>query len=180
MTCFFENWWFSKNIRRLCWIWIRIRKHENVNMNMLARWNLRQHNATARTQDFSTGLVETSWLNQVVFMCISVVSAAVMVFVLSKTTNISCRRRTRATGCLICIVLYTEVKSQARRLNVDRCKYCQLSTEDGRLSIALLARLCRAKLFTRCDERSEILWVQSIGQSSRWKYLYFWRYPNSL
>ena len=31
-------------------------------------------------------------------------------------TSISCRRRTRATGCLICIVLYSEIDAQCDKL----------------------------------------------------------------
>jgi len=53
--------------------------------------------------------------------------------------SISCRRRTRATSCFSRIMLHTELDAQcdelrgrARRSNVDRSMYCQLSpTEDG-------------------------------------------------
>ena len=42
------------------------------------------------------------------------------------TTTISCRRWTRQTGCLNCIVIAINWPSSS----VDRCKYCQLSSTD--------------------------------------------------
>ena len=73
----------------------------------------------------------------------------------------SCRRWTRATRCLSWRTVYTKVDArcdklhgQARRSNVDRRKYCQLSSTDNSLS---------PEFDKKCSGR---------------KYLYFWSCPN--
>jgi len=72
-------------------------------------------------------------------------------------------------------VWQTGIAGQGRQSNVDRRKYCQLSsTNDGRQFITLSVDLDRTKLTTRCDRHStchgKILQVQSFDQKCRGKY----------
>jgi len=53
--------------------------------------------------------------------------------------------------------LHASTASCCTEVNDDHCKCCQLSTNDGRLFIALSVHLCRTKLMTRCYYRRAVV-----------------------
>ena len=63
---------------------------------------------------------------------------------------IGCHRRTRATSCFTCIVLYTEIDAQCDKLAVDRRQCFQLNWPMTDQFITLSVHFCRAKLKARC------------------------------
>ena len=85
-------------------------------------------------------------------------------------------------------MLKTVLDDHCDKLAVERRKYCQLSWPTTVQFTTLWASMHfrRAKLITRFADRyavakfSQFSQVQSLEQSSRGKYLDFWRYPNFL
>ena len=83
--------------------------------------------------------------------------------------HICCRWQTHTMRCLTLTVLYIDVD--------DQCD--KLVTDDRHQFITLTVHL-RWQHLRRSTCSCEIVKVQSLGESSRGKYSYFWRCPDSL